>query len=255
MANPIIKIKSSTTSFPPEYNEITGAGLTFSELGARITPNIYGLYIGSTGTAAIRIGSEIADDSTLGSPGGGSPYKIPTQRSIRNYVNNSISSINNTSPFVISRYSSGVGFLVGGDKEKIVNFENLDFAIGSVNLVYLNGTFTNNGETALKINIIYQIMWRQSASSPLNTNQLNRSQWIETSTGGKYAFTTCVMTPVTDLQDEDVDTCVNASCILSLGPGEFFTVKAYNHSGSTTNIIGSNGLIPSKATLIQISGI
>jgi hypothetical protein len=65
MANPIIKIKTSTTQQPPSYNESTGAGLTYGELGARITTNVHQLFIGSTGPNPIRIGGEVANDATL----------------------------------------------------------------------------------------------------------------------------------------------------------------------------------------------
>lgn len=285
MANPIIKIKTSTTSQPPAYNESTGAGLTFGELGARVTPNLYQLFIGSTGPNPIRIGGEISVAQNLGGVNPSST-RIPPQSAIRAYVNNSISQVNASVPFVISKYANVVNFQLTVPSGPstfngvlTIPWDNLDFDSGSVPLQYLDqiaidnavgesqfyrGVFKNTQATILRVNVNYQLTWSQTGNNIEEpSNKWQRSQWIERFTlsginrtrTGIYGFSTCLINPTLDNIDPDYDAIVNASCSFTLNPNEHFVVKAWNNGGSVTSILPSNNLISSKATLIQISGI
>lgn len=287
MANPIIKIKTSTTQFPPDYDESTGRGLTFGELGARIGTNLNGLYIGGTGPKAIRIGSEVSDDNSLAN---NSPFFIPTQRSVRSYVNNSINSINLSAPFIISRYiSSDLNFPVTVQTAgsfrgvRTIGWDAVDFTSGTSGLIFIqdDGTFTNSGDNQeligysgafargnglppVRLNVTYQLMWSQAITEFPATMALQKTQWIETyyKTGtntieqtGTYGFSTCIVTPVLDITNNVYDGIINASCSFTLRENERFIVKAWNNDGSATKILASNQLVPSKATRIQIVGI
>jgi hypothetical protein len=252
MANPIIKIKSSTTAFPTAYDPISGTGLTFAELGARLSTGIYGFYIGTTGEP-VRIGSEVADDNSLGT-GSGSPYKIPTQRSVKSYVNSAITGINNSGAFTLSRNSTSA-LTVTANAITPVLFQGTEFSIGSLNLTYANGTFTNTTGSTLRLNVFYQILWSQTTFTT-NANTIQRSNWIQTSTGNKYGFSTGLVNPIGNSVDPDLDCIISASCIITLANNESFQVYAKNHSSSATSIITGNSLIPNQGgTRIQIMNI
>ena len=277
MANPIIKIKTSNQQ-PPSYNESTGVGLTYGELGARITTNVHQLFIGSTGPNPIRIGGEVSIAQNLGgiNPSG---TKIPTQSAIRGYVTNAISAVNASVPFVISRYANDLSFPITQpfvfNGVLTIPWQNEDFTSGSNPLGYFSsisigndqfyyGVFKNNQNSTLRLNVNYQITWSQTGNDIQQpSTKWQRSQWIERFTlsgtdvtqTGTYGFSTCLINPTLNNVDPDYDAIVNASCSFTLNPNEHFVVKAWNNGGSNTSILTSNNLMQSKATLIQISGI
>ena len=282
MAKAIVRIKSGTAASPGPYNAANGTGLTYGELGARIQNNFNSLYIGSD-NQPIMIGAEVSDDVTLSS---NSQYKIPTQGAVKTYVDNIISSNNLTPPFFLSRYSNELVYNVtvpfSFNGVQTVRWENPDIITQQSPLEYISndgffptpgflisteyrGAFRNSSSNAIRVNVIYQIMWSQTAGSiPEEDSKLQKNQWIETynkfsqvdrTITGTYGFSSLVITRVLNNTSSVYDGIANASAIFTLNPNERFVVKAWNIGGSATKILASNDLVTSKATRIQIVGI
>lgn len=141
-----IKVKRTTGSSTP-------TGLTFGE--PAYVQGIKSLYIGQTGgDPAIRVGAEVSIDGTLAS---NSDNKLPTEKAVKTYVDNSVaggavSTVNGATGAITIAAGSAIDVSTSGQTITVAN-QGVRSAVSgsgiSVSGATGNVTFTNTGVTGL----------------------------------------------------------------------------------------------------------
>lgn len=260
MASPIIKLKRGTTK-PANYTLSSGTqtGLTAGELGVLLdaTNSRYAFYIGNTGGQAITFGCEVTTDTVWSTP---SDYKIPTQNSIKTYIQSlgTPPSGGQASIEITSRSLTGSDGNVNGitaNPTAIVKFGQLDYSTpttGIPGLTYntANGRFTYNGVTAINLLINYQVTWASpSSATTYNDVAAVRSSWIQknptnigTPTDQMYGYNTLIIPPQVATTVGSVSGTMNGTATIPFVTNDTFEIQCRNH-GAAASFIRSSSLV------------